>query len=263
MLRFAVRKRLLVGAVLAVLTSTLLVQSAGAVSAGSRRQPGLRRRRKRRRDVHPRLHRDLQPWDEQRLTGRDVAPVCERDRHGVLRRKRCAADRAQRNARSRPVPPRAGGFSGCGRRAAPYAGHRRRDPDRDGGRGGQGRPGDRPNVARLQRQPGTAVRRRSFDPHRRPGRLRQRELLRGRPAPTLSATISDFRSDGGCVDTDNNASDFAAAMPNARNAASPCPRLLGRRGAVHRRDDTGGRRDGRSARQQRHDHVQRARQRLR
>ena len=33
MLRFALRKRLLVGAVLAVLTSTLLVQSAGAVSA--------------------------------------------------------------------------------------------------------------------------------------------------------------------------------------------------------------------------------------
>ena len=33
MLRFAVRPRLLVGAVLAVLASTLLVQSAGAVSA--------------------------------------------------------------------------------------------------------------------------------------------------------------------------------------------------------------------------------------
>jgi len=45
-------------------------------------------------------------------------------------------------------------------------------------------------------------------------------FFEGSPAPTISATLSDFRSEGGCVDTDNNSSDFAAAMPNARNTAS-------------------------------------------
>jgi predicted extracellular nuclease len=42
----------------------------------------------------------------------------------------------------------------------------------------------------------------------------------GSPAPAISATLSDFRSEGGCVDTDNNSLDFAAATPNARNTAS-------------------------------------------
>jgi predicted extracellular nuclease len=40
-------------------------------------------------------------------------------------------------------------------------------------------------------------------------------------APTLSNTTSAFRGDGGCVDTDNNNTDFAAATPAARNTASP------------------------------------------
>lgn len=45
-------------------------------------------------------------------------------------------------------------------------------------------------------------------------------------APTLSNTTAAFRANGGCVDTDNNASDFAAAGPAPRNTASPfnpCP----------------------------------------
>ena len=43
----------------------------------------------------------------------------------------------------------------------------------------------------------------------------------GSPAPAISATLSDFRAEGGCVDTDNNAFNFAAATPNPRNTASP------------------------------------------
>jgi predicted extracellular nuclease len=43
----------------------------------------------------------------------------------------------------------------------------------------------------------------------------------GSAAPTISATLSDFRAGGGCVDTDNNSLDFVAATPNARNTASP------------------------------------------
>ena len=42
----------------------------------------------------------------------------------------------------------------------------------------------------------------------------------GSPAPAISATLSDFRGEGGCVDTDNNSLDFVAATPNARNTAS-------------------------------------------
>lgn len=41
------------------------------------------------------------------------------------------------------------------------------------------------------------------------------------PAPTLSNTTAAFRLNGGCVETDNNASDFAAAAPAPRNSASP------------------------------------------
>ncbi len=40
-------------------------------------------------------------------------------------------------------------------------------------------------------------------------------------APAISATLAAFRGTGGCVDTDNNSADFAAATPNARNTASP------------------------------------------
>src|SRR4051812_25227294 len=39
-------------------------------------------------------------------------------------------------------------------------------------------------------------------------------------APTLSATLAGFRAGGGCVDTDQNASDFAAAAPAPRNGAT-------------------------------------------
>ncbi|MEO8632033.1 MAG: lamin tail domain-containing protein [Chloroflexota bacterium] len=40
-------------------------------------------------------------------------------------------------------------------------------------------------------------------------------------APTLSSTTAGLRSGGGCVETDNNASDFTAATPAPRNQASP------------------------------------------
>ena len=40
-------------------------------------------------------------------------------------------------------------------------------------------------------------------------------------APKLSNTTADFRSGGGCVDTNNNAADFAAGAPSPRNSASP------------------------------------------
>jgi predicted extracellular nuclease len=40
-------------------------------------------------------------------------------------------------------------------------------------------------------------------------------------APTLSSTQAAFRDDGGCTDTDDNAADFTAALPNPRNSATP------------------------------------------
>jgi predicted extracellular nuclease len=40
-------------------------------------------------------------------------------------------------------------------------------------------------------------------------------------APGLSNTTADFRADGGCTDTDDNAADFSAAAPDPRNSASP------------------------------------------
>ncbi|HEX2996441.1 MAG TPA: lamin tail domain-containing protein, partial [Anaerolineales bacterium] len=40
-------------------------------------------------------------------------------------------------------------------------------------------------------------------------------------APVLSNSTSAFRAGNGCVDTDNNASDFSAGTPAARNTASP------------------------------------------
>ena len=47
----------------------------------------------------------------------------------------------------------------------------------------------------------------------------------GSPAPGLSNTTAALRASGGCVDTDANASDFAAGAPNPRNTATslnPC-----------------------------------------
>lgn len=41
------------------------------------------------------------------------------------------------------------------------------------------------------------------------------------PTATLSNTTAVFRATGGCVDTDNNSSDFATGAPNPRNTASP------------------------------------------
>lgn len=46
-------------------------------------------------------------------------------------------------------------------------------------------------------------------------------------APTLSAILAAFRALGGCTDTDNNASDFAAATPNPRNTSSPLNTCVG------------------------------------
>ncbi|HSC51765.1 MAG TPA: Ig-like domain-containing protein [Gaiellaceae bacterium] len=46
------------------------------------------------------------------------------------------------------------------------------------------------------------------------------------PAPALSNTTSALRNGAGCVDTDNNAADFAAGAPSPRNTVStisPCP----------------------------------------
>jgi uncharacterized protein len=45
------------------------------------------------------------------------------------------------------------------------------------------------------------------------------------PAPTISATLADFRAAAGCTDTDSNAADFSAATPAPRSlatAAQPC-----------------------------------------
>ena len=46
-------------------------------------------------------------------------------------------------------------------------------------------------------------------------------FFEGAAAPTLTNTTAALRASGGCVDTDNNASDFAAATPTPRNTASP------------------------------------------
>ncbi|MEK6322055.1 MAG: lamin tail domain-containing protein [Acidobacteriota bacterium] len=46
-------------------------------------------------------------------------------------------------------------------------------------------------------------------------------------APTLTNTTAAFRALGGCTDTDNNASDFAAATPNPRNTSSPLNTCVG------------------------------------
>ena len=41
------------------------------------------------------------------------------------------------------------------------------------------------------------------------------------PAAATSNTTADFRAAGGCIDTDDNAADFAASAPSPRNMASP------------------------------------------
>jgi predicted extracellular nuclease len=41
------------------------------------------------------------------------------------------------------------------------------------------------------------------------------------PTPAPSNTTAAFRNGGGCVETDNNASDFSVAAPGPRNTASP------------------------------------------
>ncbi|MDT4968945.1 MAG: uncharacterized protein QOJ64_3682, partial [Acidobacteriota bacterium] len=41
------------------------------------------------------------------------------------------------------------------------------------------------------------------------------------PAPAPSATAADVRANGGCTDTNNNASDFAASAPTPRNTSTP------------------------------------------
>src|SRR5438309_4791375 len=46
-------------------------------------------------------------------------------------------------------------------------------------------------------------------------------FFEGTAAPTLSNTTAALRGNGGCVDTDNNAADFAASAPAPRNSASP------------------------------------------
>ena len=50
-------------------------------------------------------------------------------------------------------------------------------------------------------------------------------FFEGAAAPTLSNSTAAFRAAGGCTDTDNNSSDFAAATPSPRNTATalaPC-----------------------------------------
>jgi predicted extracellular nuclease len=46
-------------------------------------------------------------------------------------------------------------------------------------------------------------------------------FFEGAPAPSLSNTTAAFRNGNGCVDTDNNASDFSIGAPNPRNSSSP------------------------------------------
>jgi hypothetical protein len=46
-------------------------------------------------------------------------------------------------------------------------------------------------------------------------------------APGLNNTTANFRAGNGCVDTDNNSADFAAAAPAPRNTASPTTTCTG------------------------------------
>ncbi len=46
-------------------------------------------------------------------------------------------------------------------------------------------------------------------------------------APTPSSTLSDFRADGGCTDTDQNGNDFSTAAPSPRNSVTPTAQCAG------------------------------------
>lgn len=46
-------------------------------------------------------------------------------------------------------------------------------------------------------------------------------FFEGNPAPATANTTAIFRNSNGCMDTDNNAADFTAAVPAPRNSASP------------------------------------------
>jgi hypothetical protein len=74
----------------------------------------------------------------------------------------------------------------------------------------------------------------------------------GAPTPTLTNTTAALRNGGGAVDTDNNLADFTVGTPNPRNT----PPTGNDHGERSRR-----RCDRRPGRQQRDDHVQRARRR--
>ena len=46
------------------------------------------------------------------------------------------------------------------------------------------------------------------------------------PAPALTSSSADLRGSSGCLDTDQNSSDFTAGSPSPRNSGSPtnpCP----------------------------------------
>ena len=160
MLRFAVRPRLLVGAVLAVLASTLLVQSAGAVSAdlvvsqvyggGGNASATY---------THDYIEIFNRGTGAVSLAGMSLQ-YASATGTGNFGATTTQADGAQRLARARPVPPRAGGH--------PTQRSGRRFPRRDivddtpiAMAAGAGKVAlrDRPDVARLQRQRSATLRR--------------------------------------------------------------------------------------------------------
>src|SRR5439155_16009085 len=47
------------------------------------------------------------------------------------------------------------------------------------------------------------------------------------PAPGLTNTTADLRGNGGCIDNDQNSTDFTAGAPNPRNSSSPSNNCLG------------------------------------
>ena len=158
-----------------------------------RHQPGLRRRRQRRRDAQERLHRALQPrrlavdvsgWSVQYAS---TAGTTWQDTNlAGLDRARAATTSSRR--------PRAPGDGG-----PPPA--RRHRHDRDERRGGQGGPRQQPD----DDHDGTAVRPgpRSWTSSAT-GRRRtaSKEPARPRPCPTRRPRLRD---NSGCTETDNNA----------------------------------------------------------
>ena len=228
---------------------------ASAGIAGPRRQPGLRRRRQRRRDLNARLHRDLQPRRCADLADGHVGPVRQRDRHGQLRRSVQLTELSGRSSR--------GGTSSCRRRAG-VVGTPLPTPDDD------------PTPSTWRRQPARsrwsrrhalgataerpAVRRRGARAYRRPRRLRHRELLRGRRRRRRRSATAPRRSAAGRLhrQQQQQAPTSRAGAPAPRNslaartAATPTPR---RGSARPRRQQRHRRRAGLEHR----DHVQRGR----